>query len=403
MIKIISIVTLLLLCFYQPSQAQQKDLFEYQSNNATRWSSPENMNGVKGEGGKSNNGAKGHPSVTLPANQSVGLLNIDGSGVINRIWITLSDLSPKTLRSLTLQIFWDGEDKPAVSVPIADFFGMGLGKMSTFKNSLFASAEGKSFNCFIPMPFKKGAKIQLKNEADYQINAVYFDVDYQLKAWKNDNLYFHAYWHRDTATVMGKDFELCPQIAGHGRILGVNVGINANPKYNKIWWGEGEVKIYLDGDKEFPTLVGTGTEDYIGDAWSQKEFFNDYAGCLIADENKLQWTFYRYHVPDPIFFATDCRMTIQQMGSSFTTEVVAAKKAGAPMLPVSLEDGKGKSRHLYKTDNDFDSATPDEQFAIFYRSDDVCATAYFYLDRPVDNLPALQSLIIRKYNLKAGK
>jgi hypothetical protein len=228
-------------------------------------------------------------------------------------------------------------------------------------------------------------------------------VDYQLKPWAADNLYFHAYWHRDTATVMGKDFELLPHVTGRGRLLGVNIAVNANTLYGKIWWGEGEVKVYMDGDKAYPTLIGTGTEDYIGDAWSQKQFYNDYSGCLIADDEKLQWTFYRYHVPDPIFFESDCSMTIQQMGSSFTKEVVAARKAGAPMLPVSLEDGKGKSRHLYKTGNDFDSAAADEQFAIFYRTDDVCATAYFYLDKPANKLPSIQDLSIREFNLKADK
>jgi hypothetical protein len=400
--NIAACLVLLFLC--SRIQAQQTgSLFEYDKTSKTRWSSPENINGAKGQGGKANNGAKGHPSMVLAAGGTLDLLNIQGAGVINRIWITTSDLSPKTLRALTLQIFWDNETKPAVSVPIADFFGMGPGKMSAFKNALFASPEGKSFNCFIPMPFKKAARIQLVNEAAYQINAIYFDVDYQVKPWKADNLYFHAYWHRDTATTMGRDFELLPHVIGYGRMLGVNVAVNANPLYGKIWWGEGEVKIYLDGDKTNPTLIGTGTEDYIGDAWSQKEFFNDYAGCLISDDAKLQWTFYRYHVPDPVFFATDCKVTIQQMGSSFNTEVMAAKKAGAPMIPVSLDDGKGKSRHLYNTGGNFESATVDEKFAIFYRTDDVCATAYFYLDKPADGLPKLQPLTIRQYNLKAGK
>lgn len=396
-------LSLLFSLWFTATRAQNSNLFKYDSVSKSRWSSPENINGQKGAGGKVNFGAKGHPAIKMPANSTLSLLNIKGAGVVNRIWITTSDLSPKALRALTLQIFWDGETKPAVSVPIADFFGMGPGKMSAFKNALFASPEGKSFNCFIPMPFRTGARVELKNEADYPINAVYFDVDYQLKPWQKDNLYFHAYWHRDTATTLAKDFELLPHVTGRGRLLGVNVAVNANPLYGKIWWGEGEVKVYMDGDKQCPTLVGTGTEDYIGDAWSQKEFFNDYSGCLLADDANLQWTFYRYHIPDPMFFATDCRMTIQQMGSSFTKEVVAAQKAGAPMLPVSLEDGKGRSRHLYRSGVGFDSAAPDEQFAIFYRSDDVCATAYFYLDKPANQLPLLQPLTTRQYNLKIKK
>lgn len=381
-----------------------KNLFEYDNNSTTRWSSPENRNGVKGAGGKENEGAKGRAYLSIPAEDSIVLLDVKQQGIINRIWITINDRSPEMLRSLAILMYWDGASKPAVAVPLADFFGMALGRMSTFHNVFFTSPEGRSFNSLVPMPFKKAARIVLRNDSKKRLSNVFFDVDYQLlKNWNPNNLYFHAYWHRDTATKLARDFELLPQVKGKGRLLGVNVGVNVNPLYGTLWWGEGEVKVYLDGDKQWPTLVGTGTEDYIADAWGQGAFFNDYTGCLIADEKKGQWSFYRYHVADPIYFAHDCRMTIQQIGSSFTKDVKAAEKAGAPMIPVVLDDGRGNPRNVYKKMTTFGDPAAKEDFALFYRTDDYSSTAYFYLDQPSNNLPLLQTLDIRLHNLKSDK
>ncbi|MBL4678825.1 MAG: DUF2961 domain-containing protein [Mucilaginibacter sp.] len=386
------------------AQVNTKPLFEFDGNSITRWSSPENLNGKKGGGAIENFGAKGRPYLNLPAGKSADLLNIQGQGIINRIWITINDRSPEMLRTLVIEMLWDNQTKPAVSVPLADFFGMGLGKMSAFQNTLFASPEGRSFNCFIPMPFKTGAHIRIRNEGTRELSNLFFDVNYQLtQTWNPANLYFHAYWHRDTATTLGQDYELLPRIKGKGRLLGINAGINTNPQYGDTWWGEGEVKVYMDGDKQYPTLAGTGTEDYIGDAWSQNAFVTQYTGCLISDEKNRQWSFYRYHIPDPIYFNADCRMTIQTMGSSFRKEVMELQKQGAKMIPTSVDSGRGQTRNLYKTGIGFDDKSVTENFALFYRSDDWSSTAYFYLDKPVNDLPALQPLAIRTYNLKASK
>ncbi|HTE25893.1 glycoside hydrolase family 172 protein [Flavitalea sp.] len=398
------LIAFIVFCIHTKSQTGTKNLFQFDENSKPRWSSPENLNGVKGAGGKENHGAKGRPARFIEAGQTLVLLDIRDQGIINRIWLTINDRSRNMLRSLKLEMFWDGETKPAVSAPLGDFFGMSMGRMTSFSNALFASPEGRSFNCFIPMPFKTGARIQITNETSQRLSAVFFDVDYQLtKKWNPDNLYFHAYWHRDTATVLARDFELLPKVNGRGRLLGVDVGINANPAYGNIWWGEGEVKLYLDGDKDFPTLVGTGTEDYIGNAWSQAVFVTDYTGCLVADEPNLQWTFYRYHIPDPIYFENDCRMTLPQMGSTFRKDVLAAQKRGAPMIPTSGDDARGNIRHLYKTGIALDDPIVTEEFALFYRTDDLCSTAYFYLDKPSDDLPSLQPLSIRLHNLKQPK
>jgi len=316
----LSLIIFLPACSENTKQSSgHNNLFEYNDNMEARWSSPENMNGEKGAGGKENNSAKGHPYDSIPAGKSYSLLDIQTQGIINRIWITINDRSPEMLRALKIEMFWDNETKPAVSVPFGDFFGIGLGKTATFQNALFANAEGRSFNCFIQMPFKKAAKIVVTNESGKTLNNIFFDVDYNLlKTWDDDYLYFHAYWQRDTATALTKDFELLPKVSGKGRFLGVNIGVNGNPLYGKSWFGEGEVKMYLDGDTDYPTLNGTGTEDYIGTAWGQGKFISTYTGCSIADDSLLQWAFYRYHIPDPVYFKTDCRVTIQQIGGDGT-------------------------------------------------------------------------------------
>lgn len=377
-------------------------LFQYKDGWKSRWSSPENLNGLKGEGGKENNGAKGHPFDTIGVGKSLTLLDVNGMGIVNRIWITVSDQSAETLRGLKIEMFWDNEKKPAVSAPLGDFFGGGLGKKVAFQNTLFADPEGRSFNCFIPMPFRKAAKIIITNESSKRIDRCFFDVDYNyIPEWKNDYMYLHAYWHRDTSTELGKDFELLPNVDGRGRFLGVNISIIANPLYVGSWWGEGEVKVYLDGDKNFPTLNGTGTEDYIGTAWGQGKFINDYTGCLIADDSLKQWSFYRYHIPDPIFFSTDCRVTIQQMGGTFTEFVAGYQHKGLPVIPAAIDDSRGSMYGLYEKNSvaKIDTTVFPKVWVNFYRKDDMSSVAYFYLNSPVNKLPAIQPVAIRTYGL----
>lgn len=258
-------------------------LFRYQQM-GPRWNSFENPTTEKGTGGKENQGAKGHPYDKLLAGESKILMDVEGPGIITRMWFTIQDRSPEMLRSIKIEMFWDGSEKPAVSAPFGDFFGNGLGRMVSHENELFANPEGRSFNCFIPMPFKTGAKVVVSNEGETNLNMLFYDIDLvKTKSWNPDNPYFHCFWNRDTATTPGVDYEILPKISGKGRFLGVNFGVIANPLYQKSWWGEGEVKMYLDGDGDLATLVGTGTEDYIGTAWGQGKFINRYTGCLVAD------------------------------------------------------------------------------------------------------------------------
>jgi len=300
-------------------------------------------------------------------------------------------------------MYWDGEEKPAVSAPLGDFFGVGLGRTATFENALFANPEGRSFNSFIQMPFRRSARIEIVNELDYPLGMLFYDVDLQLlDRWDDSYLYFHCFWHRDTSTVLARDFEILPHVEGKGRFLGTNVSVVSDPVYENAWWGEGEVKVYLNGDTDFATLVGTGTEDYIGTAWGQGAYTTMYTGCPVADDANRQWAYYRYHIKDPVYFKTDCRVTVQVMGGSSKQHVMDLLEKGAGLLPVQIIHENGLV-NFYREDTiqDLrDPAIPAEGWVNFYRSDDYAAAAYFYLDRPSNGLPDLQGLEVRTWNLK---
>ena len=317
-------------------------LFELEPGVKSRWASHENPDGEKGAGGKARGGRKGAAWFTLENGEDVVLAHAEGtSGMIRRIWITINTRNEATLRGTILEMYWDGMERPAVRAPIGDFFCHGIGRMCIVKNALFSSPEGRSFNCFIPMPFRTGMKIVVKNRSGQQIRHFYYDVDYTLGDHFDENtMYFHSFFNRENPTTMGKDFEILPRIEGRGRYLGVNLGIRCDTeKYFNTWWGEGEVKFYLDGDKEYPTICGTGTEDYFGGAWSfatqengrtventyctpflgypyysvrDTEIHNDYH----TDDQLPQRGFYRWHIMDPILFQKDLRVTIQQIGVS---------------------------------------------------------------------------------------
>jgi len=400
------LLTGLFACDYSTTIEQKaspipNQLYEYSDNIEARWVSFENISGDKGQGGIENYGAKGHPCDYIKAGETKSLLDIEGPGIINRIWITISDRSPQMLRSLVINMYWDDEEKPAVSAPFGDFFGIGLGRTASFQNALFSNPEGRSFNTNIQMPFRRSAKIEIVNESGIELPMIFYDVNLQvLSEWDDSFMYFHCFWHRDTATTLTQDFMLLPEIKGRGRYLGTNVSVHANPVYKDYWWGEGEVKVYLNGDTDYPTLVGTGTEDYIGTAWGQGQYYNNYQGCPIADPDNLQWTFYRYHIPDPVYFKTDCMVTLQQIGGSQKADVLELQKAGVNLTPITIHQAPVFT-HIYKPDEIVDLSDPDlpEGWVNFYRSDDVAAATYFYYEKPSNELPEIQPLSIRIWDL----
>jgi len=324
------------------------DLYKMQDAH-TRWSSFENPKAGKGCAGHENNKAKGHAFEKLAAGASVDLLDYSGAGVITRIWLTINNREPEMLRSLVLRCWWDGASKPAVEVPLGDFFSCGS-NLCEFENDLFSSPEGRSFNSFVPMPFKKSARISVSNESNIDLTHIFYDVNMLAKdELEPDSLYFHCHWNRVKRTVPGEDYIVLPKIEGKGKILGAAFEVNTNPVYGRQWWGEGEVKIYIDGDVELPTLCGTGTEDYIGTGWSQGTYQNRYQGCTSADWDSGHWIFYRLHIADPVYFHSDIKYAIQTIGGAPAEELKKIIADGAPVIPVSCDDNKSPLQHLYKS------------------------------------------------------
>lgn len=342
----------------------------------TRWASPENPAGEKGAGAKENAGRKGRPFISIPAGGEAVLAEARGaSGTVRRIWLTFGERSPLMLRGLRIQMFWDGAERPAVDAPIGDFFGHMQGRMAPFESALFSSPEGRSFVCTAPMPFRRSMRIVVRNETGREISGFYYDVDYTLgDAHPENALFFHAYFRRENPTTLQKDYEFLPLVRGRGRYLGVFFGVTADQKqYSFTWWGEGEAKIYLDGDRELPTLAGTGVEDYIGTAWGQGRFDHLHQGCHVADSEKMQFSFYRFHVPDPVYFYQEIRATIQQIGYLNPRWMGLVHQLGTK---------------LYRAGPGLQERGPLEE-GLFERQDDWSSVAYFYLDRPDNGLPPI--------------
>lgn len=386
-----------------PSEAQTSGdtLYSFQVDGRPRWASPENRGAVKGGGGTANKGGKGRAFETIAAHDSLVLADIQGAGVIDRMWMTIDDRSPEMLRGLRIDIYWDGASKPAVSSPLGDLFGGGAGGLTAMDTALIASPEGRSFLSYIPMPFRKAARVVVTNETGKRVKLIFWDIDYRrMNRLPDDALYFHAYWSREKHSEVGRDFEILPNVTGHGRFLGSIVTVFTDPRYGNTWWGEGEAKIYLDGDQKLPTLVGTGSEDYIGSAWQQGVYTNRFQGSLVADAKRGRWSFYRFHIPDPVYFDKDVRVDLQQIGGAPKAQVIAMQKAGVPLKPVTVDQGRLNFHSLLESRKSLDDTSLPDGGTNFYRSDDVSAVALFYLDKPTDDLPALAPADTRMEHLR---
>lgn len=358
-------------------------LFHLPKNKKTRWASAENWDALPGAAAQANYGRKGSAARSLKAGESFVMAHAEGSGTVRRIWITMRPRVPSTLRGVVIRAYWDGEEKPAVEAPIGDLFCVSLGRSARFENAWFDSPEARSFNCRIPMPFRKGVKITASNEGDTDVTGFYHDVDFTIgDEHGSDTGYFHAHFRRENPTTLRSDFEILPRVEGRGRFLGCNLGAIADTeKYGRSWWGEGEVKVYMDGDTDFPTLSGTGTEDYIATGWGQGQYSHMWHGCPVADSAQMQYSFYRLHGPDPVYFHKECRVTIQQIGCFYKPDMLKHMEEKGIEELVRTGDGTGV---LTRADLE---ASGD--YGLFERQDDWCATAYFYLDKPSSNLPSI--------------
>lgn len=339
----------------------------------SRSASFENPTGARGAGGTAHGGRKGAPNRTVQPGERVVLADVDGPGVLRRIWMTCLPAPPEAMRALAFEVSYDGRDAPSVSVPCLDFFGLPHGRAAAYHSALTAVNEGRGFNATIPMPFRHAVRVELVNHGDTP-QIVYYQVDYTRQPVAADHGYLHVSFRRENPTVMRRDFVIADGLRGPGRFLGCNVGVRVLDTGD--WYGEGEVKVYRDGDDAHPTICGTGLEDYVGTAWGLGAHCTPYGGAPLVvagpgERNPAFVGFYRWHLPDPIVFADALRVTIQQIGAKFFGPGEDdARAAYEQTHPVA---GEG-----WMTPPELGGMT----FGICERVDDYCATAYVYCETP---------------------
>jgi hypothetical protein len=287
-------------------------LYDLNTGLESRSISFENPTGAKGEGGKASSnlgpGRKGSPSRELAPGETVTLCDIRGSGTIRHIWVTIRS-TPANLRSGVIRAWWDEQAHPSIEAPIGDFMGLAHGRTMPYASYVHSVGPKAGMNIWVPMPFAKRAKFTFTNETAEKMLFFYY-IDYTIGDKHPAGFgRLHTLFRRENPTEMKKDFEILPQRTGKGRYLGAVLGIRSVGPH---WWGEGEVKIFLDGDRERATIVGTGSEDYVGLSWGMQETPFPFNGANLNQKGFV--TMYRWHAPDPVYWKKDCRITIQQIG-----------------------------------------------------------------------------------------
>jgi len=305
----------------------------------TRSISPENFNGEKGKGGMATTGTgsgpsrdlgqkwKVSPSVVIKKHTVFTVAEIDGPGAIQHIWMTPTG----NWRYSIFRFYWDDETTPSIEVPVGDFFCLGWGKFVPVTSLAVVANPGSGLNCYWPMPFRKKCRITMENMDDHDM-VLYYQVDYALTEVPKDAGYLHAQFRRVNPLPFKKDYVLVDSIKGKGQYVGTYMAYGSN---KNGWWGEGEIKFFMDGDTEFPTINGTGTEDYFCGAYdfdTQKknkagvekseytEFSGPYTGLpqVIRGDGHYdiaqRFGLYRWHIMDPIRFDKDLKVTIQDLG-----------------------------------------------------------------------------------------
>ena len=283
----------------------------------------ENPTGARGSGGRAGGGRKGAPAATLLPGETIVLAELDGPGTIRHLWMTFPPGPPEVMRALWLEVRYDGTDDPSVSVPCVDFFGVAHGRPVPYASALTTIQGDVGFNAFFPMPFREHIEVRLTNGSD-RPQLVFYQLDYTLDPeWSSDRGYLHVEFRRENPTVPQRDFVIAECDRGAGRFLGCVVGVRVVDE--GAWYGEGEVKMYRDGDRDAPTICGTGLEDYVCSAWGLTAHHAPYAGAPLdvrhaggdpgVPGDTAFVSFYRWHVLDPVMFSDELRVTIQQIGS----------------------------------------------------------------------------------------
>jgi len=298
----------------------------------TRSISPENFTGEKGKGGMATEGTgancarelgqgwKISPSVRIQPGDTFTMADISGSGAIQQMWLTPTG----PWRFSILRIYWDDQDAPSVECPVGDFFCMGWGRFAQVSSLPVCVNPGSAFNCYWEMPFRKRCRITMTNMAP-EAMTLYYQINYTLTDVPRDCAYFHAQFRRVNPLPYRSVYTILDGVRGQGQYVGTSLAWGVN---NTGWWGEGEIKFYLDGDDPFPTICGTGTEDYFCGSYNfenkeshrYQEFTTPYAGLhqvLLPDgvyRSQQRFGMYRWHIVDPVRFEEDIRVTIQALG-----------------------------------------------------------------------------------------
>lgn len=301
--------------------------------------SPENFTGEKGKGGMATRGTgadaardlgqgwKISPSVIIKPHTTFTLAEISGSGSIQHIWMTPTG----NWRFSILRMYWDDEKEPSVEAPVGDFFGMGWGKYAPLNSLAVCVNPGSAFNCYWPMPFRKKCRITMENIDDEEMT-LYYQVDYIETEVPRDAAYFHAQFRRVNPLPYKQDYVLVDSIRGRGQYVGTYLAWGV---HNNDWWGEGEIKFFMDDDGAYPTICGTGAEDYFCGSYGfdtktknaagvlethYTEYCTPYAGLVqvIGGDGhynvQQRFGLYRWHLSDPIRFEKNLRVTIQALG-----------------------------------------------------------------------------------------
>jgi len=257
-------------------------------------------------------GWKVRPWVKMPKETTVTLMDVDGPGGIQHIWCTVDH---KRTRDLILRIYWDGADTPSVETPLGDFFCNGWKKSVSIQALPINVNSSGGLNCYFPMPFRKHARVTLENRSPGDVAEFYYTINYALTDIPDDEAYFHAQFRRSNPLPYKQEYVILDGIEGKGHYVGVYMAWQQN---SEGWWGEGEFKAFLDGDGEFPTFCGTGTEDYFGGAWCfGANYSAPFLGYPLGESDRRPGNrhgLYRFHVLDPIRFENNIRLTMQALG-----------------------------------------------------------------------------------------
>lgn len=295
------------------------------SNAETRSISAENPDGSKGGGAKHNplekdnpasllgRGWKARPCLTLEAGSTTTLADVAGPGIVQHIWITVDE---KLYRDGVLRMYWDHEDTPSVECPLGDFFANGHGLRYDVNSMMICVNPQGGFNSYWPMPFRKHCRITVENPRTEPVHGFFYQVTYSLTELPEEVAYFHAQFRRSMTSRERPEHILLDGVQGQGHYVGTHI---AWTQMSNGWWGEGEIKFFIDGDSEFPTICGTGTEDYVGGAWcfGDRTYSTPFLGYPLfrREPNEVpRHGMYRWHVMDPIRFKADLRVSIQALG-----------------------------------------------------------------------------------------